>query len=96
MVSRDQLVITCLVWAILELITIVIFENSEIFKFSKNALGKFIPNCPTKHVITSTNYILLERKESPGGKGSIKVKELYCSENAHFSILSMQFENFFS
>ena len=38
------------------------FENFEIalfysgnFKIFKNALGQFIPNCPPKHVITSTN-----------------------------------------
>ena len=26
------------------------------FKFFKNALGQLIPNCPSKHVITSTNF----------------------------------------
>ena len=28
---------------------------SSNFKLFKNALRKFIPNCPPKHVITSTN-----------------------------------------
>ena len=31
---------------------------SSNFKIFKNALGKFIPNRPPKHVITSTNFIL--------------------------------------
>ena len=31
----------------------------EIPKFQKSELGKFIPNFPLKHVITSTNFILV-------------------------------------
>ena len=29
------------------------------FKIFKNALGQFIPNCPTKHVITSTIFLAI-------------------------------------
>ena len=36
--------------------TLVIFENFEIALVFKNALGQFIPNCPPKYVITSTNF----------------------------------------
>ena len=36
--------------------TSFIFWNCEI---SKSELGKFIPNFPLKHVITSTNFILV-------------------------------------
>ena len=32
-----------------------IFQNFEVSKFQKGELGKFIPNFPLKHVITSTN-----------------------------------------
>ena len=31
----------------------------EIWKFQKSELGKFIPNFPLKHVITSTNLLVL-------------------------------------
>ena len=31
----------------------------EISKFQKSELGKFIPNFPLKHVITSTNHVTL-------------------------------------
>ena len=35
------------------------FENFEIVKIFKNALGQFILNCPPKHVIISTNKTVL-------------------------------------
>ena len=34
--------------------------NREISKFQKSELGKFIPNFPLKHVITSTNWLRFE------------------------------------
>ena len=33
------------------------FEISKISKFQKSELGKFIPNFPLKHAITSTDYL---------------------------------------
>ena len=34
-----------------------ILKIFKISKFQKSELGKFIPNFPHKHVITSTNYM---------------------------------------
>ena len=41
--------------------TSFIFWNFEISKFQKSELGKFIPNFPLKHVITSTNLLHIFR-----------------------------------
>ena len=35
------------------------FDSGEIPKFQKSELGKFIPNFPLKHVLTSTNFVSL-------------------------------------
>ena len=39
----------------------------EISKFQKSELGKFMPNYPLKHVITSTNRTFLSRTPSYAG-----------------------------
>ena len=38
-------------------------STRDISKFQKSELGKFIPNFPLKHVITSTNSIKVEASD---------------------------------
>ena len=44
------------IWGKFTSLNFLKFWNLKISKFHKSELGKFIPNFPLKHVITSTNF----------------------------------------
>ena len=57
--TRNHMFI-CVIWGKFTSFIFRNFENflqfTQISKFQKSELGKFIPNFPLKHVITSTNH----------------------------------------
>ena len=62
------------------------YEIFEISKFQKSELGKFIPNFPLKHVITSTNKHVIYKQGGSHSFSEVHEQIIFCFNVLQFSL----------